>query len=238
MDFISYIHELNIVSILIRMGMAIACGGVLGLERRKSGHAAGMRTYMLVALGSAIVSMTSQYMYNFFTEERPDAQRLGAAVISGSAVLAALVVSKHSTIKGLTTAVSMWVSSCMGLAIGIGFYWVGILGTAAVFLIMTVLYRVETGFLLKSSTIGLNIEADSKNTLLDVARNLEGLGIKIEDIKLDTGKTNDDRESIFYDDSENTCVGEFMVQSKKLNQNMLLREVVSMDGVYNAWYSR
>ena len=98
MNFFEYIQDLNLLSVVIRVAMAVACGGILGLERKRAGHASGMRTYMLMSLGAAIVILTSQYMYNYFSESHPDAERLGAQVISGAAVLAAsvIVVSKRN----------------------------------------------------------------------------------------------------------------------------------------------
>lgn len=241
MDFINYIQDLNLLSVVIRVAMAVACGGILGLERKRAGHSSGMRTYMLISLGAAIVSLTSQYMYNYFSESHPDAERLGAQVISGAAVLAAsvIVVSKRQSIKGLTTAASMWASACVGLAIGIGFYWAGIIGTAGIFIIMTVFHSIETNYMLKSTTIGLYIEAAEKQTIIDVAGRLEALGVQISDIRLETSADDQpNSRSIFYvHDEEKTCTGEIMVQSKKLKQGALLREVMGMEGVIHAWYS-
>ena len=239
MDFFEYIKELNLLSVVIRVAMAAACGGILGLERKRSGQASGMRTYMLMSLGAAIVSLTSQYMYNFFKESPPDVERLGAQVISGTAVLAAsvIVVSKRNSIRGITTAASMWSSACVGLAIGIGFYWAGIIGTAGIYVIMTVFHRIETNYMLKSVYIGLNVEVADKQGVLNVAASLEKMGVEIGDIKLDTSVSEEPTRSIFYEEEEAACVGEIMVKSKRLRQDKLLHEVIAMDEVRNAWYS-
>jgi len=239
MNFFEYIQDLNLLSVVIRVAMAVACGGILGLERKRAGHASGMRTYMLMSLGAAIVSLTSQYMYNYFSESHPDAERLGAQVISGAAVLAAsvIVVSKRQSIKGITTAASMWASACVGLAIGIGFYWAGIIGTAGIYVIMTVFHRIETNYMLKAATIGLNVEASDKETILNVAAKLQELGVEISDIRLDESVDVNATQSIFYENEENACVGELMVKSKHLKHDKLLNEVVAMDGVRHAWYS-
>lgn len=194
---------------------------------------------MLMSLGAAIVSLTSQYMYNYFSESHPDAERLGAQVISGAAVLAAsvIVVSKRQSIKGITTAASMWSSACVGLAIGIGFYWAGIVGTAGIYVILTFFQRIETNYMLKSSTIGLNVEAQDKETVLNVATKLQELGVEISDIRLEKTDTADQPQSIFYETEENACTGEIMVKSKRLKHDTLLNKVMSMDGVRHAWYS-
>ena len=238
MGALDYLRELNLLTVVIRIVMAVACGGFLGLERRKSGQDSGMRTYMLMSLGAAVVSLTSQYMYNFFSESHPDAERLGAQVISGSAVLAAsvIVVSRRTSIRGLTTAASMWASACVGLAIGIGFYWAGIVGTACIFVIMTVFHSVEKNALLKSASIGLHIEASDKETLLNVAAKLQEMGVEINDIKLQKHTDDDIEESIFYESEEKGCTGVLEVKSKKLRQNVLLSEVLKIDGVRHAWY--
>lgn len=127
-----YINTINAISnneniiICARIILAIICGGLIGIERGRSNQPAGMRTYMLVCLGSTLVMLTSEYIYtNFHTG---DPARLGAQVISGIGFLGAgsIIISGKTKVKGLTTAAGLWVSACIGIAIGIGFYSGGI----------------------------------------------------------------------------------------------------------------
>ena len=84
---VDYLKELNILSVIVRILLAIICGGVIGIERRRAHQPAGMRTYMLVCMGAAIVMATGQYMYDTF--KTGDPSRLGAQVISGIGFLGA-----------------------------------------------------------------------------------------------------------------------------------------------------
>ena len=128
MMVVNTLKELNIISISFRIVLAVICGGVIGAERGRAHQPAGMRTYMLVCLGSTLVMSTGQYMYNTF--EAGDPARLGAQVISGIGFLGAgsIIISGKTRVRGLTTAAGLWTAASIGLALGIGFYSAGILG--------------------------------------------------------------------------------------------------------------
>ena len=146
---VDYLKELNILSVIVRILLAIICGGVIGIERRRAHQSAGMRTYMLVCMGAAIVMATGQYMYDTF--KTGDPSRLGAQVISGIGFLGAgsIITSGKTKVRGLTTAAGLWVSACIGLALGIGFYSAGLIATLVVYLIMARLKRLEYRFLVQ-----------------------------------------------------------------------------------------
>ena len=116
------IHPLTLQEVVIRILAAIFIGGLIGLERGMKNRPAGLRTYMLVCVGSCLVMMTNQYVFQ--SSGSGDPMRLGAQVISGIGFLGAgtIVVTRHNQIKGLTTAAGLWVSAGLGLALGIGFY--------------------------------------------------------------------------------------------------------------------
>lgn len=120
------------------------CGGLIGLERSRKNRPAGFRTYMIVCLGSALVMMTNQFLYDHFSGSDP--ARLGAQVISGIGFLGAgtIIVTSRSQVKGLTSAAGLWASACMGLAIGIGFYAGALIVAVAVFLIITVFKKFDS----------------------------------------------------------------------------------------------
>ncbi|WP_320932155.1 MgtC/SapB family protein [Hungatella effluvii] len=140
---VEYLEGINLASITMRIVMSMVCGGVIGIERGKAHQPAGMRTYMLVCMGAAMVMLTGQYMYYHF--QTGDPARLGAQVVSGIGFLGAgsIIISGKTKIKGLTTAAGLWTAACIGLSIGIGFYEAGIIATLAVSLIMTQLKKLE-----------------------------------------------------------------------------------------------
>lgn len=130
-DYIPFLQQPNIITLLIRTLLAIVCAGIIGYDRDAHGAPAGFRTHILVCLGAMIAMSTGQYAAMYYTT---DIQRIGAQVVSGIGFLGAgsIIVNKRH-ITGLTTAAGLWASACIGLAIGIGFYEGAIVGTAAVY---------------------------------------------------------------------------------------------------------
>lgn len=175
MEILDYLHELNFVSILVRSLLAMLIGGMLGFERGIKNRPAGFRTYMLVCLGAAMVMMTNQFVLDKF-EVNSDVTRLGAQVISGIGFLGAgtIIVTNRSQIQGLTTAAALWVSACLGLAVGIGFYSGAIVGLMAVFIIMVLLYRVDEKIKRYNKIVTLFVEcvdSDGVSVLFDDLKN-------------------------------------------------------------------
>ena len=131
---IPYLREMNFVSVMFRLILAMVCGGMIGLERGRKRRPAGFRTYMLVCLGAALTMLLSQYEFAMvmgpwkgIAQElgmKTDVSRFGAQVINGIGFLGAgtILVTGRQEVKGLTTAAGLWASACMGLAIGAGFY--------------------------------------------------------------------------------------------------------------------
>ncbi len=137
------IRELTYASIAIRILAAILLGGVIGLDRGLKNRPAGLRTYMLVCLGACIVMITNQYVFQAFKVGDP--VRMGAQVISGIGFLGAgtIIVTARNQIKGLTTAAGLWASACVGLALGIGLYEVAALGGVSIFLVLTLMHKLD-----------------------------------------------------------------------------------------------
>lgn len=110
------------VTMLFRIGIAAILGGLIGLEREKANHTAGLRTHILICLGAVLVMCTGEHIFEVYTgKSNIDPARLGAQVVSGIGVLCAGTIMKEgSTIKGLTTATGLWCSACIGLAVGSG----------------------------------------------------------------------------------------------------------------------
>lgn len=139
---------LNEVTISVRLLLALACGGVLGFERTRKRRPAGLRTYMLVCVGAAVIMMTAQFMHQIWGG---DLGRLPAQVISGIGFLGAgtIITTKYHRILGLTTAAGLWASACLGLAIGIGFYFGAILTTVVLVLVVVFVDNFEKVYIKK-----------------------------------------------------------------------------------------
>lgn len=124
MEFIEYLRDYHFVTILIRLVLASLFSGIIGMERDRSGKAAGMRTHTLVCLGAALAALVGIYITNILGYNS-DPTRIAAQVISGIGFLGAgtiLVRQYTQEITGLTTAAGLWSTAAIGLALGVGFY--------------------------------------------------------------------------------------------------------------------
>ena len=182
----SWSVEISFGSIVFRVVLAIALSFIIGIERSSRNHAAGVRTYILVTLGSTIAMMTNQFIFDTF--ETGDASRLGAQVISGIGFLGAgtIMITSRSQIRGLTTAAGLWASACMGLSVGVGFYTLAIVGTASIFLVFTILQSLESNLKDMSKSFTIHIELNSTQYLKQMTNYIRSLNIVIQRIEINT----------------------------------------------------
>lgn len=136
---------LNIYSTVVRLLLASLLGGVLGFEREKKGRHPGLRTHMLVCIGSALIMLISIYIYDVYgSKTTVDPGRIAASVVTGVGFLGAgTIIISAEKVRGLTTAASIWTSSAIGLAVGCGYESAAIITTVVAFLILSTLKRVE-----------------------------------------------------------------------------------------------
>ncbi|WP_141500832.1 MgtC/SapB family protein [Paenibacillus luteus] len=141
------IWTINEIDLTIRVLTAAALGGLVGFEREWSNHAAGLRTHILVCIGSAAIMLLSIYGFNQFVNEsnvRMDPARLAAQVISGIGFLGAGAIMRDgSKVSGLTTAASIWVVAAIGLCVGAGFLFAAVLTTVIVLISLFALNKLE-----------------------------------------------------------------------------------------------
>lgn len=152
------------VEIIIKLLLAAILGGIIGYEREHTHRPAGFRTHILVCVGSALVMVTSEFIFNMYKNSANiDPARLGAQVISGIGFLGAgTIIRDGFNVKGLTTAASLWAVSCVGIATGIGFYSGAIIATILIFLTLIGLKKMELRFPKKSPYKTIYIESDNK----------------------------------------------------------------------------
>ena len=145
----SIMLTITTTDIISRIAMAILLGSIVGLERTFSGKPAGMRTYSMVALGSAIfVIIADIVLAQVGNASVVNPLVLAAAVVSGIGFIGAgLLISHNDKIIGLTTAAGLWVSSGIGMAAGFGFFMLAIISTVAALVIFIVLWFLETNLL-------------------------------------------------------------------------------------------
>ncbi|MBE6916485.1 MAG: MgtC/SapB family protein [Ruminococcaceae bacterium] len=179
------LREVTLLAIVLRILAAVICGGIIGLERELKNRPAGLRTYMLVCLGSCLIMLTNQYIYQVTASGDP--MRLGAQVVSGIGFLGAgtIIVTRHNQIKGLTTAAGLWSSAGVGLALGVGFYEAALVAGVAIFTILTLLQYWDNHINSKTKAVEIYIVLDEDVPLGDFIHEIRQLGLKINNIQID-----------------------------------------------------
>lgn len=183
-EVMRYLHELNIVTIAVRLVMAVVFGGIIGLERGRKLHPAGFRTHMLVCLGACLAILTNEYISRELGLTS-DVTRMGAQVISGIGFLGAgtIIITRKQQVKGLTTAAGLWACACMGLAIGIGFYSGAFITLLLILLATTVLQRLEIFLLYSSKLVSLQVEFADHTALVEFIDFVKSQNIRITDMQ-------------------------------------------------------
>ncbi|MBR8701015.1 hypothetical protein IX317_002190 [Fusobacterium sp. DD29] len=166
---VNFVSEISLESIAFRIMLAIIIGGMIGYERGTNNRPAGFRTHILVCLGATIVSLIQDHLriniLNYAIANptvaqviKSDLGRIGAQVVSGIGFLGAgTIIREKKTIAGLTTAASIWVTGCIGLGIGWGFYTLSILSGISVLVVLVTFKRVETILIDRNITKTLTI---------------------------------------------------------------------------------
>lgn len=188
---------------LFRMGVAVVCGGVIGLERGRKRRPAGFRTHMMVCIGAALAMLISQYL-TVMTETywmlallskggnagATDVSRLGAQVINGIGFLGAgtIIVTGKQEVKGLTTAAGLWASACMGLCIGAGFVEGALFGCVLISITIIVLGRLERFIVSSTRDLNLMVEFIHIDDVGKIISALKSQDVRIFDVEIHKSK--------------------------------------------------
>jgi len=222
---------MTVMEICLRIVMAMAIGGIIGWEREKSNRPAGLRTHMLVAIGAAVVMLMGEMSLDKYSNVTTmDPTRLGAQVISGIGFLGAGTIMREGlTVKGLTTAASLWAVACLGLAVGGGFYEAAIAGTIAIIMTLTIFEYLEKRFR-KVKCKGILLELDTvdlSSTLLWVKKIAPHYDMTFEDVDI---TEEIDEEKVSY---HLVTKLSFNKGSKRIDKDGFMEEIAKIIGVYN-----
>lgn len=163
-DFITGLYNIDIIryalDAALKLFLAVLFSGIIGFEREHSHRPAGFRTHILVAVGATLVMMTSKYVFLEYEGLASfDPTRLGAQVISGIGFLGAGTILREGfSVKGLTTAASLWAVSCIGLAVGAGYYTGALVATVVIYLTLHAFKRIISS---QNQAKNLYIEAEN-----------------------------------------------------------------------------
>lgn len=183
LDLIGNVRDLNLLSVIIRMVLAMIFGGTIGFERGLRQRAAGLRTHMLLCVGAASTMLVSQYMYASYGVGDP--ARLSAQVLSGIGFLGAgtIIITRRNQIKGLTTAATLWATACMGLAVGSGFYECALVMYVLLIFILLLVSVLDNKYLKIETSTAIYLEVKREVGLGDAIRFVHEIGWTIREVK-------------------------------------------------------
>ena len=141
---------------VMRLVLAVCLSGLIGLERQIHRRTAGLRTHILVSLGSCLIMLTSLYVFDIYKNITSlDPSRIAAGVITGIGFLGAgAIMRDREGVRGLTTAASLWVVAAIGLAVGCGFYSAAVFTTAITLVVLLFLRYIESAMMFKEEDRG------------------------------------------------------------------------------------
>ena len=218
---------INNNEILIRLILSAIMGGSIGIEREANNRPAGLRTHILVSVGSTLIMLVS--IYGFKGEGDP--ARLAAQVVSGIGFLGAgTILRTGNSIKGLTTAASLWVCAGIGLAIGAGYYFGGIVTAVIVLISLVLLGTVEKKVFKGSNKIFIITGEERPGLIGDIGTLFGQYYITIRDISISHKDTGDDDQYELLD------INLAVKIPTNLAVNNVINEIYKIKGVTNVSY--
>lgn len=209
---------------LIKLLIAALCGGMIGLEREMKGRPAGLKTFSLVCIGSALAMVTNEYINMTMSGGTGDSARMAAQVISGIGFLGAgtIMVTGHNQVKGLTTAAALWVTAALGIAIGSGFYFGGVAGLFVIYLTSFVYRYIDTRLTKNSRMMKIYVEGINEAFMLRLVEYFTNGHIKV----LSLTRRADNK---WY--KKDTCAIIELDFGKKSSHEVLLEDIRAMEGI-------
>lgn len=219
---ITMLQEVTLLSIIVRIGLSVLIGGILGTERGLRNRPAGFMTYVLVCLGATLVMLTNQYISIRIPDTEPT--RFGAQVISGIGFLGAgtIIVTGKAEIRGLTTAAGLWVAAGIGLAIGAGFYVGAMIGCLFCVFSLIGLKRIDIYIKQHARSMEIYLEYSSAFSLRVLSQFVDEQGYELFDMQRGKVKTLDmDLGTLVFS----------LELVKKTNHQEVLDNLFSLEGV-------
>ncbi|MDR3586974.1 MAG: MgtC/SapB family protein [Desulfosporosinus sp.] len=208
--------------IALRILLACVFGGIVGYQRERNDSPAGFRTHILVCLGAALIMILSMYGFADFTTVSKDPARLASQVVSGIGFLGAGTILRDGvSVKGLTTAASLWVVSAIGLAAGAGFYFSSFLVTSIVFL---TLERSIEHYFFRSKQILKIVTVNGTCKVKEMNRIIESHKIIAQNISM-----------TMLEEEQNKTTFEYTLRTpfNRINTERIIQDLNEVDGVYS-----
>lgn len=190
LEIFSFVRDMSFGAVAVRLCLAVLCGGLIGIEREYKRRPAGFRTHILICLGAAMTTLTSQYLL-LERQMYTDIARLGAQVIAGVGFIGAgtIIVTKKQRVKGLTTAAGLWTAAIIGLVCGSGYVECALFATLMVLFAELVLIKIEYKFARKSVESNLYVEYFQAECIQELLRLCREKGAKSTGLEITRLKT-------------------------------------------------
>ncbi|MBQ6167786.1 MAG: MgtC/SapB family protein [Muribaculaceae bacterium] len=197
--------DVNLAGAVAKLVLSMLLGAIIGIERRRKGQIAGLRTFALISMGATLAMLISIYIpQEYLGLKNGDPGRIAAQVVSGIGFLGAgAIIQMKGSVRGLTTAAGIWMAACIGLAVGAGMYLISIIATLLIIFILVNIERIEMrhNFMWESKIIQLKTNGILED-IQSVRDILEADEIHISD------------EYMKYDYENKLTTINFMVRSK------------------------
>lgn len=221
---IEILSEINVISVFVRMVLAMMLCGVIGIERGIKNRPAGFMTYLLVGCSSTLIMITNQYIADKYVGIDPT--RMAAQVVSGIGFLGAgtIITTSKREIRGLTTAAGLWAAAAVGLAIGIGFYSAAVIGTVLIMLSLIWLKKIDAYVKTHARVIEIYLEYNREFLMKKLLDYLEEQQYELFDMEIGKIKTLDGELGNLN----------FMLDLKqKVNHGILISQIEEIPGITN-----
>lgn len=197
--------DVNLTNAVIKLLLSLLLGATIGIERRRKGQIAGLRTFALISMGATLAMLISIYIPQVYLGlKNGDPGRIAAQVVSGVGFLGAgAIIQMKGSVRGLTTAAGIWMTACIGLAVGAGMYLIAIIATLLIIFILVNIERIELrhNFLWESKIIRVKAHG-----ILDEIQSIRDI--------LDANQVHISDEFMKYDYENQLTIINFMVRSK------------------------
>ena len=198
-------HDVTMAGAIVKLLLALGLGAAIGIERRYKGQIAGMRTFALICMGACLAMLISIYIpQEYLGLKNGDPGRIAAQVVSGVGFLGAgAIIQMKGSVRGLTTAAGIWMTACLGLAVGAGMYVVAIVATLLIIIVLVNIERIERHANFQWESRVISIKAHGIIEDLEPCRQIiRDYGVRVSDTL------------VRYDYDNLTTTANFMVRAK------------------------
>ena len=222
---LNFLRQPDLLGMTVRVLLALLCGGAIGMERTEKRRPAGFRTHILICLGAAMTTATSQYLY-IVMHYPISVSRMGAQVIAGVSFIGAgaIMMTKWQRVRGLTTAAGLWVVAIVGLCCGTAFYEGAVYATVLVLIAEVFFSKLEFHLLRDTREVTVYAEYAKPSCLEDIVSRCHGLGVKIVDLEI-TKKS---------DSGGISCAVLSLLSRQGTGKEEILQKLADIEGVQTA----